>query len=85
MIVEHFLVTRSMVEISHSPFSPHFMPASVFVFPKVTTILKDKRFQDVKDVQKKVTSELNAVSLDTFDNCFVHPLERCNNCYHERR
>jgi D-lyxose ketol-isomerase len=49
------------------------------------TTLKGRRFQDANDVKEKVTTELNPVPLDTFDNCFVQPVERYKNLYHERR
>jgi hypothetical protein len=49
---------------------------------KVKTTLKGGRFQDVK---KTVTAELNAVPLDTFEDCFVQPFERSYKCNHERR
>jgi hypothetical protein len=33
----------------------------IFIFPKVKTALKGKRFQDVEDIKKNVTAELKAV------------------------
>jgi hypothetical protein len=41
--------------------------------------LKERRFQDFKDIKKNVTAELNEVPLHIFGNCFEKLLERQNN------
>jgi hypothetical protein len=42
------------------------------------TALKGKRFQDVEDITKNVTVELNAVPLESFADCFQEIFERFN-------
>jgi hypothetical protein len=42
----------------------------VFLFPRVKNVFKGKRFQDVEDIKKNVTVELNAVTLEAFTDCF---------------
>jgi hypothetical protein len=37
-------------------------------------------FQDVEDIKKIVTAELNAVPLEAFAGCFWKLFERCNKC-----
>jgi hypothetical protein len=37
-----------------------------FVFPKMKTLVKGRFFQDVEDIKKNVTAELNAVPLGAF-------------------
>jgi hypothetical protein len=44
----------------------------------VKTALEGKRFQDVEDIKKNVTVELNAVPLEAFADCFQKRYERCN-------
>ena len=75
----------SVVDVSHLSYSPALMPGNVFVFPKLKTAFKGRRFQNVKVAKKTATAELNAVFLHTPDDGFVHPLERCNKCYHGNR
>jgi hypothetical protein len=58
------------VEISHPSYSPDLAPAEFFLFPTVKTALKGKRFQDVEDIKKNVTAELNAVPLEAFAGYF---------------
>jgi hypothetical protein len=51
---------------------PDLMPADFFLFPKVKTVLKGRRFQDIEDIKKTNTStKLNTVPLYTFSNCCV--------------
>jgi hypothetical protein len=51
-----------------------------FLFPKVETALKGKTFQNVEDIKKKVTAELNSVPLEAFADCFQKPFKRFNTC-----
>jgi hypothetical protein len=44
----------------------------------VKTALKGKRFQDVEDIKKNVTAELNAVPMEAFADCFQKRFGRCN-------
>jgi hypothetical protein len=44
----------------------------------VKTALKVKRFQDVENIKKNVTAELNSLPLEAFADCFQELVERCN-------
>jgi hypothetical protein len=46
----------------------------------VKTALNGKRFQDVEDIKKSVTAEVNAIPLEAFADCFQKLFERCNKC-----
>jgi histone-lysine N-methyltransferase SETMAR len=78
--VKIFLAEHGVVEISHSPYSPDLAPACFFLFPTMKTVLKGKMFQDVEDIKKNVTAELNAVPLEAFANSFQKRFERRNKC-----
>lgn len=78
MTVKHFLANSSAVEISYPPYSTDFILTSfIFLSPKGKRVLKRRRFQDVMDIKKNVTTKLNDVLLDIFDDCPVQLLERC--------
>jgi hypothetical protein len=79
-VVKKFLAKCGVVEISYPPYSPDLAPADFFLFLTVTTALEGKRFQDVEDIKKNVTAELNAVSLEAFTDSFQKRFERCNKC-----
>jgi histone-lysine N-methyltransferase SETMAR len=78
-VVKTFLAKHGVVEISHPPYSPDLAPADFF-FPMTKTTFKGKRFQDVEDIKKNVTAELNTVPLVTFADCFQKLFEQCNKC-----
>jgi hypothetical protein len=56
MIVKTSPPKHRAVVISH----PRYSPA---LFPTVRSALKIKKFQDIEDIKKNVTAELNAISL----------------------
>jgi hypothetical protein len=59
--VKHFLVNCSVMEIIHSLYSPSLVLAVFFLFPKVETGFRGRRFQDIRDIKKNITAELNAI------------------------
>lgn len=65
---------HGVVEINHPPYSPDSI-STFFLFRKVKTVLKGKRFQDAEDIKKNVTAELKAVYSDAFADWFQ---KRCN-------
>jgi hypothetical protein len=72
LIVNTFLAKHGVMEISHPPHSPDLAPADFFF------VLKGKTFQDVEDIEKNVTAELNAVPLEVFAYYFQNLFKRCN-------
>jgi hypothetical protein len=49
--------------------NPSFLHC-IFLSAKVETALKGKKFQDVEDIKKNVSAELNALPLEAFAGCF---------------
>jgi hypothetical protein len=47
----------------------------IFSLSTVKLALKGKRFQDVEDITKNVKTELNAVPLEDFADCFQKLVE----------
>jgi len=39
--------------MEHPPCSPHFAPNGFWLFPKLKSALKGRRFQDIEDIGKK--------------------------------
>ncbi|GFW16179.1 uncharacterized protein TNCV_4263441 [Trichonephila clavipes] len=61
---------KGMVQIEHSPFSPNFNPPDFFLFPRLKLALKEKRFDNIFDVQRIVTRLLNSISKEDFLQSF---------------
>jgi hypothetical protein len=70
LVVKIFLTKHGVMEISYPSCSPDLEPADFFLFPRVKTALKGKRFQDVEDIMKSLKAELNAVPLEASADCF---------------
>lgn len=57
------------------------MPTDTFLSPKQKLPSKEeRRYQDAVDIKSNVTTNLYAVALDTFHNCFVQFIWRCKKC-----
>jgi hypothetical protein len=80
LVAKTFLAKHGVVEIIHPYHSPDVTASDFFLFPKVKTALKGKRFIDVEDIKKNVMAELNTVPLEAFDNCFQELLKQCKKC-----
>jgi hypothetical protein len=48
--VKKFLVQKSITEMEQSPCSPDFAPADFWLFSKIKSALKGRRFQDTEDI-----------------------------------
>jgi len=52
--------------VPHPPYSPDLAPTDVFLFPKLKTTLKGRRFQITEEIQKNTIRELRAVTESAF-------------------
>ena len=54
-------VTKCQTSVlPHAPYSPDLAPADFFLFPKLKTTLKGRRFQTIKEIQENAIRELRA-------------------------
>ena len=65
-IVKQFLSQRKVTVLEHPLYSPDLAPADYFFSPKVISHLKGRLFDSISDIQKAVTSTLNAIAKDEF-------------------
>jgi hypothetical protein len=52
--VKQFLAQKSITEMEHPPSSHDLAQNDVWLFPKIKSTLKGRRFQDTKDIQKVI-------------------------------
>jgi len=52
------------------PYSPDLAPADFFLFPKLKTTLKGRRFQTIEEIQENAIRELRAITESTFQEAF---------------
>jgi transposase len=58
------------------PYFPDFAPADFFLFLKLKSSLKRRRFQTVEEIEENLTRDLRAIQQNTFQNWKKH-WERC--------
>jgi transposase len=56
--VRQFLTQKTITTLYHTPYSPDLSPPDHFLFPKLKMKLKGLHFEDVAEIQEKVTDEL---------------------------
>ena len=72
--------TKSPKWIISTPYSPYLAPHSFWLFPKLKSPLKGKRFQTVDEIQENMMGQLMAIPTKDFAECFEQ-WKRCRkNC-----
>jgi histone-lysine N-methyltransferase SETMAR len=56
--VREFLAKHSIPMVPQPPYSPDLAPCDFFLFPRLKSTLKGKRFQDVAEIQLNTTRQL---------------------------
>jgi hypothetical protein len=51
-----------------------------FLFPRLKSVLKGQRFQDVEEIKANTTTELKAITLEKFQRTFEKWQDRWNHC-----
>jgi hypothetical protein len=59
--VREFLAKNSIPVVPYLPSLPDLSPCDFFHFPRLKSILKGKRFQDVAEIQLNMTRQLQAI------------------------
>jgi hypothetical protein len=59
---------------------PNLVPADLYLFSRMTSALKGRRFYDATDIITNATEELKWLSLDEFHECFQHFYSRWQKC-----
>ena len=62
------------------PYSLEEAPCDFFLFPRLKRDLKEKCFQNVKEVREKMTEALKAITLQEFQNYFEQWKKRRDKC-----
>jgi hypothetical protein len=52
--VSQFLVGKFISAMDHLPYTPDLAPANFWLFPKLKSVLKGKRFSDIEDIKLSV-------------------------------
>ena len=70
MLVREFMAKNTTVYMPPPLYSPDLVPADFFLFPKLKTLMKGKRFATFEEIKDKSKQELLAITKDAFQKCF---------------
>ena len=79
-IFKQSLAQWKVTVLDHPPYSSDLTPTDYFLFPKVKSHLKGRLFDSFSDIQKAVTSTLNAIAKDDFYKGIQELYDRANPC-----
>jgi [histone H3]-lysine36 N-dimethyltransferase SETMAR len=79
-LVQNFLAKHRISQVPQPPYSPDLAPCDFWLFQKLKTPLKGRRFQSVDEIKKNTTKQLMAISKNEFSECFQKWQERWNKC-----
>jgi len=66
VLVRNFLAKNETTVVPQPPYSPDLAPADFFLFPKLKSSLKGRRFDTFDEIQKNSTKELFAIPKEAF-------------------
>jgi len=82
-LIRSYLAKHQTSVVPHPPYSPDLAPADFFLFPKLKTTLKGRRFQTIEESQENVIRELHAITGNAFQESFQQ-LKKCwERCYRQ--
>jgi len=68
--VRNFLAKNETTLVPQPPYSLDLAPADVFLFPKMKSALKRRRFDTIDEIQKNSTNEFFAITKEAFQKAF---------------
>jgi histone-lysine N-methyltransferase SETMAR len=70
LLIHSYLAKHQISVVPHPPYSPDLTPADFFLFPKLKTTLKGRRFQTIAEIQENAIRELRAITQSAFQEAF---------------
>jgi len=80
LIIREFLTKHEKTVVPQRPCSPDLAPADFFLFPKLKSSLKGRRFQTVEEIEENSIRDLRVIPQNTFQDAFQNwkkSWERC--------
>jgi len=79
-LVHNFLAKNEATIVPQPPYSPDLAPVDFFLFPKLKSTLKGRRFDTFDETQKNSTKELFAIPKEAFQKAFQSWQKRWERC-----
>ena len=59
--MQNFLVKQQITQVTQAPYHPGLAPCNFWLFPKLKSSLKGKRFQTIDEIQENTMGQLMAI------------------------
>jgi len=83
LLVREFLTKHETTVVALPPYSPDLAPAAFFLFPKLKSSLKGRRFQTVEEIEENSIRDLRAIPQNTFQDAFQNWKKTLGTVYQE--
>ncbi|XP_071558193.1 histone-lysine N-methyltransferase SETMAR-like [Temnothorax nylanderi] len=75
-----FLATNHITALEHPPYSPDLDPNDFWLFPKLKSAIKGKRYNNIHDMEQALTVALETISKEQYKDCFENFSNRLQFC-----
>jgi len=80
LLIRSYLAEHQTSVVPHPPYSLDLAPADFFLFPKIKTTLKERRFQTTEEIRRNAMRELRAIIGSAFQEAFQQWKKRWERC-----
>jgi transposase len=80
LLIRDFLAKHETTVLPRPPYSPDLAPADFFLFQKLKSTLKGRRFHSVVEIKEKSLEDLRAIPKNAFQDCFRKWEKRWERC-----
>jgi len=80
LLIREFLMKHEKTAVPQPPYSPDFAPADFYLFSKLKSSLKGRRFQKVEEIEENSIWDLRAIPQNTFQDAFQNWKKRWEPC-----
>jgi len=84
LLIREFLAKQDMIVVPQPSNSPNLAPADFFLFPKLKSTLKGRRFQTIEEIKENSLQDLRAIPQNTFRDAFQNWEKRWERCINSR-
>ena len=70
LVIREFFTKHETTVVPQPPYSPDLAPADFFLFLKLKSSLKGRRFQTVEEIEENSITDLRTIPQNTFQDAF---------------
>ena len=78
--IREFCAKNRLTVLPQPPYSPDLAPCDFFLFPKLKSVLKGRRFDTIDDIKKNSSLALKDIPKEAFQDCMVKWKHRWDKC-----